>query len=748
DDDPQKRLRVLGKYLAAFDSQEVNSDIALQPRFDQPRQITIPYDASNDEETDHKSMVTVNWILTEARTPEMTLALLMLNQILIGTPASPLRKALIDSGLGEDLAGHGLDDELRQIIFSTGLKGIKAENAPKIEELILSTLTALVQEGIDPDMIEAAVNTTEFSLREQNTGSFPRGLALMFVALSSWLYGDDPIAPLAFEAPLQAIKSRIASGAPYFEPLIQRYLVENPHRTRVLLVPDPDLKQHQQAEEQHRLAQVRAAMSAAEITHIIEQTQELKRLQETPDPPEALATIPTLTLDDLEKTNKSLPLALDTEGHTQILYHDLFTNGIVYVDLGLDLHALPQDLLPYVPLFGKAFVKMGTETEDFVKLSQRIGRKTGGIWPTLFNATVKEAEVSAAWLFLRGKATVAQADDLLDIFRDVLLTVKLDNPERFKQMVLESKARKESSLIPAGHQVVRTRLGAHFNESGWVSEQTGGISSLFFIRHLAREVEQNWPAVLEKLEAIRRILINRHALLCNVTLDQDNWQQFRPKLSRLLEALPTDPVNRQDWTFQPLPEREGLTIPAQVNYVGKGANLYDFGYTFHGSALVATHYLRTSWLWDKIRVQGGAYGGFCSFNRRSGLFNYLSYRDPNLLKTLENYDQAAEFLRHAELSQEELTKSIIGVIGQIDDYQLPDAKGYTSMARYLVGDTEEMLQRMRDEVLATTASDIKAFAEMLQQVREHGLVVVMGAQEALEQVNQNQKDWLTMLKVL
>ncbi len=748
DDDPEERLRFLDGYLQDFEAIAVASEIALQNRFEQPNRLTVPYDASEDESSAKKGMMTMNWMLAEIDDPETTLGLGILSHILVGTPASPLRKALIDSGLGEDLTGGGVSAELRQSMFSTGLKGIAAADTEKVEKLIVDTLNALVQDGIDPDMVEASLNTLEFNLREMNTGSYPRGLIVMLAALSTWLHGKDPFAALAFEAPLHGVKERLKAGESYFEQLIETYLVKNPHRTTVLLKPEPDEGKRQKSAEEERLAQVRATMRGEEVETTITRTAELKRLQETPDPPEALATIPMLTLNDLEQKNKLIPLEVIEKGAAKVLYHDLFTNGIVYLDLGFDLHVLPQELLPYVPLFGNALTKVGTEQEDFVKLSQRIGRKTGGIWASVFNASVLESDQSTVRLFLRGKATVAQTDDLLRILRDVLLTVKLDNQERFKQLVLESKARKESSLVPGGHGVVHTRLGAHFNESGWFSEQTGGVNSLFFIRQLAEELEKDWPSVLAKLEELRRILVNRNAMICNVTLDNTNWTQFQPKLEQLLDELPAAAAPTVAWTPQQLPDFEGLTIPARVNYVAKGTNLYDLGYTYHGSSAVILNYLRTSWLWEKVRVQGGAYGGFCTFDRRSGVFSYISYRDPNLLKTLENYDQTAQFLKQLELSEDELTKSIIGVIGQIDNYQLPDAKGYTAMVRYLMGETDEKLQQVRDEVFSTTDNDFKAFADILQQVNEKGLVVVLGSQEAIEQANIERSNWLETLKVL
>jgi Zn-dependent M16 (insulinase) family peptidase len=343
---------------------------------------------------------------------------------------------------------------------------------------------------------------------------------------------------------------------------------------------------------------------------------------------------------------------------------------------------------------------------------------------------------------------MAQTDDLLNIMRDVLLTVKLDNRERFKQMVLETKARTEAALVPGGSGVVDARLRAYFNEADWAAEQMGGVSHLFFLRQLAQDVDQDWPGVLSKLEEIRRILFNRNSALCNVTLDETNWGQFQPKLADFLSALPAAPVNIAPWTPQRGPGFEGLTIPAKVNYVGKGANLFELGYKLHASHMVITNYLRTTWLWERIRVQGGAYGGYCSFDSHSGVFNYLSYRDPNLLDTLDNYDRASEFLRQADLSEDELSKSIIGAIGRLDAYQLPDAKGHTSMVRYLLGITDELRQRRRDEVLSTTLTDFRTFAEVLEQVNQNGLVVVLGSQEDIEAANATRGNWLNVQKVM
>jgi Zn-dependent M16 (insulinase) family peptidase len=748
DDEPEERLQVVDGYLKDFEAMEVDSRVSLQKPLSEPRTLVKPFAAGGSLGETPKGMVTVNWLLDETSRAEVNLASHMLEYILLGMPGSPLRKALIDSSYGEDLAGEGLGSDLQQMYFSTGLKGIDPGNADKVQSLIFDTLTGLVKQGIHPHTIEAAVNTTEFVLRENNTGSYPRGLLIMLRALTSWLYGEDPLSLVAFEAPLKALKEKIFDRKHFFEEMIDRNLTRNAHRTVVLLKPDQDLAGKLEAAERERLDEVRAAIDATEVNNIIANTVKLKQMQEAADPPEALATIPTLKLSDLSRENKAIPLAASIEKGAEIIYHDLFTSGIAYLDVGFDIHTLPEKYIPYLPLFGRALLEMGTEDEDYVTLTQRISRKTGGIRPVFHTSTVKDAATSTAWLFLRSKAMVEQSGALMEILRDVLLKLRLDDRERLRQMVLEAKAREEELLVPSGHQFVGLRIRSHFNEADWAAEQMGGISHLFFLRDLARAVEERWFSVLADLEEIRRILINRNVMLLNVTLDQEAWVRFRTQAKDFLDALPARPAEKQGWAVTFAADHEGMTIPAQVNYVGKGVNLYKAGYRFHGSAHVISRYLRNAWLWDKVRVQGGAYGAFSVFDRLSGVLTLVSYRDPNLEKTLDIFDESARFLKHIDLSGDELAKAIIGTIGDMDQYHLPDAKGYISLVRYLSGENDGERQKMREEILGTAVSDFRSLGKILERAMPEGLVKVLGSEGAFQRASAQRPGWLKLTKVL
>ena len=752
DDPPEERLRLIQEYLKDYGPAAENPAIPLQKAFTKPSSCTIPYVVSETDES-AKSLITVNWMLPENIDAELAIAYILLAHVLMGTPASPLRRVLIESGLGEEVIGSGYDyglfTTLRQLFFTAGMRGVQTEDVDKIEEIILTTLTAIVENGFDKAMVDATVNTIEFQLRENNFGSYPRGLILMVRALTTWLHNGDPFASLDFAPPLEAVKRRLAAGEPIFETMVRQHMVENSHRTTVHLVPDPGLQSRQEEAETDRLDKIRASFSESDLQGIIESTKKLKDFQETPNNAETLALLPTLNRSDLEPEERRIPLAESELSGVRVLYHDLSTYGITYLDLGFDLHALPPEHLPYIPLLGRAFTEMGTEKEDYIQLAQRIGRTTGGIEAETFTSMMPNTDEATAWLILRGKATAERTDDLLSIFKDILGGVCLDNQERFRQIVLEEKAQLEAELAQLGHQVVYRRLQSGLHLAGWADEQMNGVEYLFHIRELADQIEKNWPDVLQTLETIRHSLINREGMICNVTMDGEQWLTVKPALESFLAAIPSKDISLHEWAPGLSTDNEGLIIPVTVNYVGKATDIYRLGHKLHGSYPVVAGYLKTTWLWDMVRLQGGAYGAFSLLDNLSGVFAYLSYRDPNILKTLSIFDKSGDYLRKLQLSDQELTKGIIGAIGRRDQYLLPDAKGFTSLIRYLSGVSDEYRQRIRNEVLATTASDFASFGDALDSVERAGRVIVLGSENAIKETNSEMgEDWLQLIPVL
>eukprot|EP00887_Chlorella_sp_A99_P003900 scaffold11.g3900.t1 len=748
DDPADERLAILDRFLSDFGPAPVDSAVRPQPLFAEPRRVVERYAAGEgaDDGGEPKAFVSLNWVLSEEHLDlETELALSFLNHLLLGTPAAPLRKALNDSGLGESLIGGGLEDELRQPIFSVGLKGVKEEDADKVEALIWEELGRLEREGFSASAVEAAVNTIEFSLRENNTGSLPRGLTLMLRSMAAWIYDRDPVQPMRWQDDLEKFKGRLAAGEDVFGPLIRKYLLDNTHRVTVELRPDVQLAQEIEATEAARLkdAQARGAgaawpgfcerMGPGELEAVAAATKELKERQETPDPPEAVACIPSLQLSDIPPEISRVPTArADLGGGATLLSHDLFTNDILYLDAALDMRSLPADLLPLVPLFCRCLTGMGTDKESTVEFIERIGRKTGGVSVSSFVSSVRGSPEPAAYLMLRGKAMADKAGDLMDIARDVLLRSRLDDRERFRQMVLETKAGLEAGIVGSGNSFAGSRLDGQRSVAGWANEQMGGLAYLEFIRGLVGRVESDWEGVQVDLERIRRVFAShRQGALVNLTGDERTLSLATPEIRGFLDSLPPSVAAGGGWRAELARQNEAL-----VNYVCKAANLYeDAGYDLSGSSYVISKLLGTSWLWDRVRVVGGAYGGFCDFDTHSGMFTYSSYRDPNLLPTLDAYDGTVDYLRGLHLTSDELTKSIIGTIGDIDAYQLPDAKGRTAFMRHILGITDEQRQQRRDEVLSTSLGDFHAFADVLAAVRDQGQVVVVTNAERAEAAN-------------
>ena len=745
DDDAGARLDILDAYFSQFERAPVDAEVKLQSRFNAPRQIVATYAGTKDEGKPRDGMVSVNWMIDPPADRTEALSHGMLSYLLAGNPAAPLRKALTESGLGEGMTGGGIGSGLRQPMASFGMKGIDPADAEKIEALILSTLGEIADKGFAPEQLEAAANTFEFSLRENNTGSYPRGMVYMFNALGSWLHGGDPLAQLHFEDALTALKDKAAKG--HFANEIRRLFLENTHRTTVTLSADPEQGAREAAREAEILAGVRAGMDDGALQATVAETRKLKALQESVDDPALLAKIPTLGLSDLPRETRKVPIEIGNLGEARLFYHDLPTLGIVYLDLGFDLHVLDKALLPYLPLFGRALLQTGTSKEDFVSLTQRIGRSTGGIAQHRGLSARQGSDGSAAWFFLSGKAVPDKLEEMLAIMGDVLLDARLDNRERFKQMALEEKAGFEARLVPSGNAIVDTRLKSGLTEASWIAEQLGGVSYLSFLRELVKRIDSDWSSVEAALKRIRGTLFNRGRMVVNVTTDGALWDRARGEIERFMGRLPNGDFAFADWAIDHQPKSEGLIIPAQVNYVGKGANLRSLGFEMTGASSVVLKFLNTTYLWDKVRVQGGAYGGSSRFDLTSGNFSFLSYRDPNLLGTIDAYDGASKALK-ADIGESDLTRSIIGVIGDVDGYEFPDAKGYSSMWRQLTGTTDAIRQQRRDEILGTTIADFRRMAEAVEAVARHGHVVVLGGEAAISAANDKRPGLLEVTKVM
>ena len=728
-DDPEEdRFRLLAEYLDSYSKIKPNSAVDLQKPFSEPTRISRPY-AVSESEPNPTPMFTINWVLPTPTTAETVFSFTLLDHILLGTPASPLRKALIESGLGEDLTGGGLETHLKQMCFCVGLKGVEKKQLEKAEALIFDTLQTLATNGISEQDIHAALNSFEFELRENNSGGFPRGLALWLKSLNGWVYGADPLELIAFEKPLQQLKQQ-AQQPRFFEAMLQTYFIKNTHRSTVTLHPDPGLAAEIETAEKKRLATIKERMSLTELKKIQQQTVSLMQLQETPDSTEAIASLPLLNRKDLEPQIKPIDCQEQPHQEATILQHPLFTNGILYMDLGLNLNTLEEDEIPYVSLLGNLYLEMGTKNKTYTDLSQRIAITTGGIYGTPFISPHEEDSHSVHHFFFRGKCMLPRVDDLLHLFKEIFLYPTFDDPDRFKQIVLEHKSDIESSIIPRGHSAVITRLKATDHTAYTLNEKIGGIDALFFARDLLERIDTDWLTIRHKIQTIHQKIISQNGILVNLTAESSALKKVTPQVEQFVSTLPICSNHPIQLSKQTYPVSEALIVPSRINFVGAAANLYEQNYQMHGSALVISRYLQTAWLWEKIRVQGGAYGGMCAFDQRVGTFTFASYRDPNLEDSIKIYQQTGQFLKDLKLDEAELTRSLIGAIGQLDAYMLPDSKSFTNAKRRLVGYTDTKRQQLRDEVLSTTQQHFNQFGEILDAAFRNPRVAVLCDQES------------------
>ncbi len=725
DDPEEERFNILEKYLQSFSKINPSSNIQLQKPFVKPIRISKPYAVSNTEKNP-KIMFTKNWTLSSPTNVKDIFEFILLDQILLGTPASPLRKTLIESGLGEDITGGGLQTHLLQMTFSIGLKDVEENNLEKAEKIIIDTFQKLVSEGINHNDIHAALNSFEFDLRENNSGGFPRGLSLWLRGLNGWIYGADPIELIAFEEPLQELKNN-SQKEKFFEEMIQKFFIDNMHQSTVVLFPAPNLSKEIELKEIKKLEHIKQQLSSQELKAIQSETKRLLTLQETPDTEKAIDTLPLLKRSDLDPNIQSIDMSLEKRGQLSIIKHPFFTNGVLYIDLGLNLHSLNSNEIPFAGLLSQIYLEIGTKNEDYASLSQRIAKSTGGIYGIPFISPREDFNETTMQFFIRGKCMINQTDDLLAILNDIFRNPDFDNQVRFKQILLEHKSDLESSIIPRGHSAVMTRLKARYHTAHWANEQIGGIDGLFFIRNLLIEIDNDWPSVLARIKTIHDKLIRTNNITLNITCDQKNLDLINNKIDNFLSELPSKkeiPLIK-NYMIPKYPTSEALLVPSRINFVGASSNLFNFGYHFHGSSIVITRYLQTAWLWEKIRVQGGAYGGMCSFDHRAGVFTFASYRDPNLIESIETYKQTGNFLKNLKLDEKELTRALIGAIGQLDTYELPDTKSLSSCKRILLGYTPKDRQKLRDEVLATTEKDFNYFGEILHTAFENPNLAVL-----------------------
>eukprot|EP00471_Norrisiella_sphaerica_P001523 CAMPEP_0184483278 /NCGR_PEP_ID=MMETSP0113_2-20130426/4919_1 /TAXON_ID=91329 /ORGANISM="Norrisiella sphaerica, Strain BC52" /LENGTH=1098 /DNA_ID=CAMNT_0026863573 /DNA_START=200 /DNA_END=3496 /DNA_ORIENTATION=- len=768
-DNVQKRFELLDKYLDEFEPlPEGNSHSALPTQImkRKPWRVDqfVPVAKGQEEK---KTYATLGWVVSEdSLSEEEDLAWSIIDQLLTGNTAAKLRKTLIDSGLGSSVIGGGLSTYLKQPFYTIGLKGLSdADAAEKLQTLVLDTLKDVVDEGFDKETLDAALNRVEFALREFDTASVQRGMAFLSRAMSDWNYDRDPLEGFKFEKTLNLVKKKLDGDPTYLQNIIQRRLIDNQHRVLIVSSPDPTIEEAKEKKLQKDLERIKTEMSVKELEQIVELTGTLTDRQAAPDDPEAIKTIPRLSPADLDTATKHISReTTDVEGVT-VLQHEQSTNGILYMDYAIDITDIDIELLPLMNLFTRiASGATGTAEKDRVKLRQAIDTHTGGVscsWGLASpvsrgddgSCVVAPPTNLSLKLYMSGKSVADEAGKLMGLFKELLYESKLDDQERVVQMLKESKSGLESGLVSGGNRYATTRLSSKLHAAGIISEITGGLEYYDRVCELLDMAQKDFSTLRERLEAIRILVAAKSKDLAaiNLTADkktlgavQDQVKDFVTGLGLQEASEEKQGTKSSDTLIKALTRKlsetdlkdEGVIIPTQVNYVGFGGRLYEEGERVPGSTAVITNFLRTGYLWEKVRVIGGAYGAGFSLNARMGTFSFSSYRDPNVKESLENYKRAAEYLIKADISDQEVERSIIGTISDLDYPQTPRGKGSTSFSRYFTGYTEEDAQKWRDEVLATRVQDFRDFGfrlrKAIERVEDGPTSCVFGSSSALE----------------
>lgn len=730
----EKTLRFLEeKYLFEYERLSVNSEIRPQGPWTEPGRMEIQAPAPKGDEG--TATVAVSWLLGNSTDPIHNLLGKILSRYLIGSESSPLKRALIDSGLGEDLDDiSGFEQDLIQGIFSVGLRKTRPERAEKVKAIIFDAIEREVKEGLDEELLEGCIRRTEFRLREINGGSrYPYSLGLAGRCYRSWLYGGDPLAHLKFEGNLEFIKSEKKKGHSYFAQKMKEFFLENPHHLLSIIKASPEMGEQLEGLTMRQARELSKDFGAGEKKKYHELSRELLEEQKKASSPEAKATLPKLSKSDLPQRGLEVPTIETVLSRVPVFAHPLFTSGIVYLDIGFDCLTLPPDLLPWLPLYSDLLARCGAAGLSYEEMSKRVGLSTGGLASSVLCQS-KAGDPSRLLfnIFFGGKALPERFGELLEILSDLFLAPDLCNLKQIKDLLFEMRNDLNSSIISAGHSFAMDHASARLCKSKHLDETLGGIAQLRFLDSLVHE--GNMEEAAEKMKALHALVVNKNS--CVATITADNPDAFMKPLESFLGRLPEKAAGEAFQIHVPGGEGpfQGIEINSSVNFVGKAWALDSVSPESMGRYVLLAKNLSTGYLWDKVRVEGGAYGGMAAAKSSHPVFICGSYRDPNLSSTLENFENA---IREAAsgLDEEKVDQSIIGTIGMIDKPESPRARGFSETVALLSGRTREYRQALRESVLGATPDGLREAAKYLLE-RAASAVAVLGSYSALDKAEE------------
>ena len=731
DCDVEKSMEFIDKeYLNNFDKKEIDTAILDQKPYDEMKEFTYSYSVSADDDEKEKTFLALNYVTGKSTDEDVYMDLSLLEFILLGAEGAPLKEAIINSGIGKDVFGS-FDGGINQPVFSIIAKNSDEEKAYEFKNLVENTLQDLVKNKIDKKLIEACINAYEFRLREADTGGYPKGLIYYMNAMDSWLYGGDPLMHIKYEDALKNVKKGLTTD--HFENLIQKYILGNTHSSLLILKPERSLADKEEEKLQEELNKYKESLSKEEVDKIVSETNSLIVRQSTPDTEEMLETIPLLSLDDIEKTVDDLEVEECEHEGIKILKHREFTSNIAYLNFMFNTKSVEEEDILYLSLLGNILGKLDTKTYSYQELFNEIMINTGEIY---FRSPVygdeKNSKIFNPYLEIHSKVMHDKLYKSIELMADIVENTLFEDNKRIREIIRELISRIEMILMQSGHQVALGRVASYFSPAASYMEKMSGYEYYRFLKDLETNFDDKIENLKEKFNKIQKQVFNKSNLQIFVTGEDKEIDELKEHMSTLVNVLSTDEVKYNEYSFNEQARNEGMMTSSNVQYVAKGYNFKSLGYDYSGSMLVLKTILGYDYLWNRVRVKGGAYGAMTTI-ARTGNMAFVSYRDPNLDQTLKAYDEANEFISEFDVNDREMTKYIIGTISNLQEPLTPAAKGEKALGMYMRNITKEDRQREREEVLSTNVDEIKKYNKLIKDVMKKEYICVVGNEKKIKE---------------
>ena len=714
------------EYLSHFDAIDVHTEVALQAPFTEGKVVSYPYSVGSEEPTDNRTLHSFAYVLPDV-TPEHSLAFEVLTHALLTSPAAPLKQALVKAGIGSDISGYYLDS-IRQPMWTVQATGSNLDKQADLQRIVESTLQELCDKGLDKELLEASLNSIEFALRESDFGGRPIGLAYIIRMMDNWLYDNDPLELLHYEEALTNIRKGLAGT--YFEDLIRHSILNNNHKVLVSIYPERGLQERKDAEVKEHLANVKANMTSEEIEAIVEQTKRLKIRQETPDSDEALASIPLLELSDLNPNIEAVERRESKIGNTTVHFVPTFTKGINYVGLYFKLNCLTEEELFYADILSDILGRIDTSERGYEALAKDINMNLGGLSSdiTAISKDGKRDEFTPL-MIVRAKALHSKLPDLCRLINEVVKKADYSDDQRLTELVQESKAIWDNEAFRRGNSIVSQRVMAQVSAVGKFRDN-GNLGYYQKISELASNPAA-LPLLPEKLAEVARKIFRANNVDIMFVGEEGELEAFKNLMKPLVDTWDTTELSDDVLQITRLSGNDGIVTAGKVQYVAQGGNFIDHGFKHVGPMSVLETILRYEYLWIRIRVQGGAYGAFANFYDDGNMI-FCSYRDPNLLETLDVYKELPQYLRDFTLTDREMRKYIIGTMSSLDLPMTPALRGPRAMGMYFSGAKLEDKVEFRKQVITCKPEDIVALADVVEPVLNDNHICTMGNEQKIK----------------